>query len=139
MLDFEGWYDAFLDGGTENFSGMVANGGTAVCPRQPATGHRPLGPCFRIWGRRDSSPAPLLKDIGPVGDSPHQQPDAGLVRPFPERASPSDVAGKPRVDYFVMGANTWKSATSWPLPQTHWTTFYLSRGLAESIIAKDNS
>jgi predicted acyl esterase len=31
----------------------------------------------------------------------------------------NDVAGKPRVDYFVMGANTWKSATSWPLPQTN--------------------
>jgi putative CocE/NonD family hydrolase len=25
-----------------------------------------------------------------------------------------------------MGANTWKTAPSWPLPQTQWTTFYLS-------------
>jgi putative CocE/NonD family hydrolase len=38
----------------------------------------------------------------------------------------NDVAGKPRVDYFVMGANTWKTATSWPLPQTQWRSFYLN-------------
>jgi putative CocE/NonD family hydrolase len=38
----------------------------------------------------------------------------------------SDVAGKPRIDYFVMGANKWKSATSWPLPQTDWTPYYLT-------------
>ena len=38
----------------------------------------------------------------------------------------NDVAGKPRVDYFLMGANTWKTATAWPLPQTQWTTYYLS-------------
>src|SRR5262249_49057685 len=28
VLDFEGWYDAFLNGGTQNFSGMVATGGS---------------------------------------------------------------------------------------------------------------
>ena len=33
VLDFEGWYDAFLAGGIENFAGMVPHGGT---PR-PAT------------------------------------------------------------------------------------------------------
>ena len=36
------------------------------------------------------------------------------------------MAGKPRIDYFVMGVNKWKSATSWPLPQTQWSTFYLA-------------
>ena len=35
--------------------------------------------------------------------------------------------GNPGLSYFVMGANTWKSATSHLLcPQTKWTTFYLS-------------
>ena len=24
VLDFEGWYDAFLAGGTENFAGMIS-------------------------------------------------------------------------------------------------------------------
>ena len=25
-----------------------------------------------------------------------------------------------------MGANTWKTSPAWPLPQTRWTTYYLS-------------
>lgn len=36
------------------------------------------------------------------------------------------VAARRRVDYFVMGADTWKSASDWPLPQTQWTTLHLS-------------
>jgi putative CocE/NonD family hydrolase len=36
------------------------------------------------------------------------------------------------VDYFLMGANVWKTASSWPLPQTKPTTYYLSgRGGAD--------
>ena len=43
------------------------------------------------------------------------------------------VSGRPRVDYFLMGANRWKSAPSWPLPQTIWTHYYLDGpgGLAD--------
>lgn len=29
VLNIEGWYDAFLDGGVRNFTGMVSAGGTA--------------------------------------------------------------------------------------------------------------
>ncbi len=38
------------------------------------------------------------------------------------------VSGKPRVDYFLMGANRWKSADSWPLPNTQWSRYFLSGG-----------
>ena len=72
-----------------------------------------------------SDPAPLLKDIGAVADSPINDLMLAWFGHF-LKGENNDVAGKPRVDYFVMGANTWKSATSWPLPQTNWTTFYLS-------------
>ena len=37
-----------------------------------------------------------------------------------------DAAAKPRVDYFVMGSNTWKTTTNWPVPQTQWINYYLS-------------
>jgi uncharacterized protein len=123
VLDVEGWYDAFLAGGTENFAGMVAHGGTEFARDNQRL---VIGPWDHVnWGRSDSDPAPLLKDIGPVGDSPIND----LMLTWFDRflkGEKNDVAGKPRVDYFVMGANTWKSATSWPLPQTNWTTFYLS-------------
>ncbi|GAC1635497.1 MAG: CocE/NonD family hydrolase [Mycobacterium sp.] len=123
VLDVEGWYDAFLAGGIENFTGMVARGGTA-----PARDNQRLviGPWDHVnWGRSDSSPAPLLKDVGTVGDSPVNDLMLAWFDHF-LKGRHNNVAGAPRVDYFVMGANTWKSAPSWPLPQTHWTKFHLS-------------
>ena len=123
VLDVEGWYDAFLAGGVENFAGMVAHGGTDL-----ARGNQRLviGPWDHVdWGRPDSNPAPLLKDIGTVGDSPINDLMLAWFDHF-LKGENNAVAGPPRVDYFVMGANAWKSAPSWPLPQTKWTTFYLS-------------
>ena len=32
---------------------------------------------------------------------------------------------EPPVRLFVMGANKWRTATDWPLPETKWTPFYL--------------
>ncbi len=123
VLDVEGWYDAFLAGGTENFAGMVAHGGTEFARDNQRL---VIGPWDHVnWGRSDSDPAPLLKDIGAVGDSPINDLMLAWFDHF-LKGENNDVAGKPRVDYFVMGANIWKSATSWPLPQTNWTTFYLS-------------
>jgi uncharacterized protein len=123
VLHFEGWYDAFLAGGAENFAGMVAHGGTQLARDNQRL---VIGPWDHVnWGRTDSTPAPLLKDVGPVGDSPINDLMLAWFDHF-LRGQRNDVAGKPRVDYFVMGANSWRSATSWPLPQTKWTTFYLS-------------
>ena len=42
-------------------------------------------------------------------------------------------AGEPRVRYYVMGRNEWRTANDWPLPTTHVTKFYLrSDGHANS-------
>ena len=123
VLDVEGWYDAFLAGGIENFTGMVAHGGTG----QARDNQRlVIGPWDHVnWGQSDSTPAPLLKDIGAVGASPINDLMLAWFDQF-LKGQHNNVAGPPRVDYFVMGANAWKSAPSWPLPQTHWTKFYLS-------------
>jgi hypothetical protein len=41
--------------------------------------------------------------------------------------------GEPAVRVFVMGANTWRTAESWPVPDTRFTEYYLhSRGAANS-------
>jgi putative CocE/NonD family hydrolase len=123
VLDFEGWYDAFLAGGTENFAGMVTHG-----PTIDARDNQRLviGPWDHVnWGRQDSTPAPMLKDIGAVADSPINELMLAWYDHF-LKGNDNGVGGKPRVDYFLMGANKWKSATSWPLPQTQWTNYYLS-------------
>jgi putative CocE/NonD family hydrolase len=123
VLHVEGWYDAFLAGGAENFSGVVAHGGNDLARNNQRL---VIGPWDHVdWGRPDSRPAPLLNDIGTVGDSPVNDLMLAWFDHF-LNGKDTAVAGQPRVDYFVMGADTWKSASSWPLPQTHWTTYYLS-------------
>jgi putative CocE/NonD family hydrolase len=123
VLDIEGWYDAFLAGGVENFSGMVAHGSTAdVRDNQRLI----IGPWDHVdWGRPGSEPAPMLKAIGAVADSPINEMMLAWYDHF-LKGKDNGVAGKPRVDYFLMGANRWKTSTGWPLPQTQWTKYYLS-------------
>ena len=38
------------------------------------------------------------------------------------------VENDPPVYVFVMGPNTWRQADDWPLPETEWTTMYLTSG-----------
>ncbi|MGF6882405.1 putative CocE/NonD family hydrolase [Nocardia sp. GAS34] len=125
VLDFEGWYDAFLAGGTENFSGMVQHGGTP----EARDGQRiVIGPWDHVgWGRPGADvSAPMLDNIAdPNGSSPVNDLMLAWYDHF-LKGRDNKVAGHPTVDYFLMGANKWKTATAWPLPNTRWTTYYLS-------------
>ncbi|CDO10154.1 peptidase [Mycolicibacterium cosmeticum] len=123
VLHFEGWYDAFLAGGVQNFTGMTARGGSDVAR---ANQRLVIGPWDHVaWGRPDSRPAPMLSDIGPVGNSPINDLMLQWYDHFLKGAD-NGIGGQPRVDYFVMGANAWRQASGWPLPQTQWVNWYLS-------------
>ncbi|OPX06907.1 peptidase [Mycobacterium sp. AT1] len=123
VMHFEGWYDAFLAGGVENFAGMVAHGATAEAR---ANQRLVIGPWDHVdWGRPDSKPAPMLKSIGAVANSPVNELMLEWYDHF-LKGKDNGIGGAPRVDYFLMGANVWKTATNWPLPQTRPTTYYLS-------------
>ena len=129
VLHFEGWYDAFLAGGVENFAGMVAHGADQTARENQRL---VIGPWDHLsWGRTDSEPAPMLKGIGSVADSPINDLMLAWFDHFlkgrDDDAGDAVVApGRPRVDYFVMGANVWRTASAWPPPQTTPTTYYLS-------------
>ncbi|MGH3723433.1 MAG: CocE/NonD family hydrolase [Mycobacterium sp.] len=123
VLHFEGWYDAFLRGGLENFAGMSARGGSPEARRQQRI---IIGPWDHLaWGRESSSPAPLLKDLGPGANSPVNELQLAWFDHFLKGADNGVASGTPRIDYYVMGANRWKSASTWPLPQTDWTRYHL--------------
>ncbi|MBF6059638.1 CocE/NonD family hydrolase [Nocardia terpenica] len=124
VLDFEGWYDAFLAGGVENFAGMVKDGGSDDARRNQRL---VIGPWDHVgWGRPGSHvSAPMLAAAGAPGDSPINDLMLSWYDHF-LKGKDTKVAGKPTVDYFLMGANRWKTATAWPLPNTRWTTYYLS-------------
>lgn len=125
VLNMEGWYDAFLAGGIENFTGMVDKGGT---PDARQNQRLVIGPWDHLgWGRPTSTIAPRLDQLGPVANSPINELMLAWYDHFLKGVD-NGVAGHPRVDYYVMGANRWKTAPSWPLPQTQWKTYYFNGG-----------
>ena len=84
VLHFEGWYDAFLAGGTENFAGMVAHGGTELARDNQRL---VIGPWDHVnWGRPDSIAGAAAQGHRRGRRQSDQRPDAGLVRPLPEGA-----------------------------------------------------
>ena len=72
VLHFEGWYDAFLDGGIQNFTGMVAHGGTDLAR---ANQRLVIGPWDHVdWGRPIIACANAQESAG--RGRPNQQLDA---------------------------------------------------------------
>lgn len=41
---------------------------------------------------------------------------------------PNDVPKRPRVQYYLMGANEWRGAQQWPLPETRYVKYFLRGG-----------
>jgi len=134
VLDVEGWYDAFLTGGVRNFTGMVSSGGSALA----RTNQRiVIGPWDHIgWGRPDSTVAPMLKQIWPVGNSPINELMLAWWDHF-LKGIDNGVSNGPTINYFEMGANVWKTASAWPLPGTQWASYYLSSGGHASSVRGD--
>jgi hypothetical protein len=125
VLAFEGWYDAFLDGGLKNFVGMQTSGGSALAR---ASQRIVIGPWEHIgWGRPGSVVSPRLKALGPVADSPVNTLMLAWFDHF-LKGRDNGVATGPRVDYFEMGENRWHVATAWPLPGTKYVAWRLGSG-----------
>lgn len=134
VLNMAGWYDAFLDGSVGNFSGMAAGAATPEARRHQRL---VIGPWDHLaWGRTDSKPAPMLKGIGEVAESPINELMLGWYDHFLKSAD-NGISTDPRVDYFLMGANRWKTARTWPLPDTQWTRYYLGGTRTLSTAAPD--
>jgi len=125
VLAFEGWYDAFLNGGLRNFNGVQAQGATALARQNQRI---IIGPWEHLgWGRPESPVSPRLKAIGPVADSPVNDLTIAWFDHFLKGVD-NGVEGGPRVDYFVMGENRWHVAHAWPLASTQYQSWYLSSG-----------
>ncbi len=120
-----GWYDVFLGGSLENFTGMRANGATPAA----RDGQRlVVGP----WRHA----APLLAD--PAGDVMFGLASAGasldlatLQLRFFDRwlkgiqPDPADATNDSPVRLFVMGADRWRNETDWPLARAVATDYHL--------------
>jgi putative CocE/NonD family hydrolase len=116
-LNFDGWYDIFVNGAIENFAGMRKHGGS-----QPARDGQRLviGPWVHIsWQRKVGE-----IDFGPEAVNPMQQL---MLRWYDYwlKGIQNGVDKEPRVRVFVMGANQWRSANEWPIEGTVFRQYYL--------------
>jgi uncharacterized protein len=126
VLDVEGWYDAFLAGGVENFTGMVTQGGSAFAR---ANQRLVIGPWDHVgWGRPGSTEASLLKALGPVADSPINELMLAWWDHYLKGINNGIGTSGARIDYFQLGSNTWHTTPSWPPPGTQTTPLYLASG-----------
>ena len=125
-LNFSGWYDVFMNGAIENFVGMRANGGSEVARR----GQRlVIGPWIYLpWDQKVGE-----VDFGPEARNPI---DELQLRWFDHwlKGMDNGLPDEPPVRVFVMGANKWRQAESWPVPGTEFREYYLhSLGAANSV------
>jgi putative CocE/NonD family hydrolase len=124
-LNFEGWYDVFVNGGIENFVGMRKAGGSDVAR---AAQRLVIGPYIHLpWQQKVGE-----VDFGPEAADPL---DALQVAWFDHWLKGKDNGADrdPAVRVFVMGANRWREAVDWPVPGTRFTNYYLhSLGAANS-------
>jgi len=127
-LNISGWYDLFLGGTLENYTGMKQRGGSAL-----ARAHQRLliGPWSHMnktgifpehtYGLRVSADA-----IDIVGMQ---------LRWFDHwlKGEENGVAEEKPVKIFVMGLDQWREEDDWPLPDTQFRPYYLhSAGHANS-------
>ncbi|MGI8688061.1 MAG: CocE/NonD family hydrolase [Thermomicrobiales bacterium] len=123
-LNIGGWYDIFLKGTIENFTGMRATAPAAVRDRQ----HLLLGP-WNHGGMARGNPIGA-HDFGMRATGAVLDADGIQLRWFDRwlRGIENGVDGEPPVRLFVMGSNQWRDEQEWPLARTDWQEWFLHSG-----------
>ena len=116
-LSMTGWWDR-LHGTVKNFEGMVR-----------ASGGNPDGRHRLLIGPWSHNPDFLHGRLGPRDYGPEAETTYGalLARYYDHfiKGLDNGVAEEAPVQLFVLNANTWIRAETYPLPQTRWTDFFL--------------
>jgi len=119
-LHFDGWYDIFIDGALENFNGLRHKAASKFARDNQQL---VVGPWLHI---------PWMQKVGQIDFGPQAaNPVDGLQLRWFDRWLKGIQNGAdrdPKVRIFVMGANRWRSADTWPLPDTKYRKLYLHSG-----------
>lgn len=135
-LNIGGWYDIFLRGTIENFTGMRAGGGSE---RGRRGARLLLGP-WNHSGMRAGNPIGEADfGVGSTGDA--IDVDGLHLRWYDHwlREADNGVDTEPPVRVFVMGERRWRVADEWPLPQTQWQEWFLHSGGRANSLRGDGS
>jgi len=121
-LHLAGWFDAYLEG---SVSGYLALRGGAGSQHARENQYLIAGPWVHIpWGDR-------VGDLN-LGEAANLNTDAILLRWFDHWLKDSgDFDGEPRIRYFRLGTNDWRSTEEWPAEATY-PMYLRSEGKANS-------
>ncbi|MBI2865884.1 MAG: CocE/NonD family hydrolase [Chloroflexi bacterium] len=114
------WYDLFASEDLETY----------LCMRQKAASERARAEQYLIFG--PWTHVNLTQVAGELHFGPVASGQAALIAEKHIQFFNKHLRGMevklPRVQYFVMGRNTWHDAEEWPLPQVQWQRFFLHSG-----------
>jgi putative CocE/NonD family hydrolase len=121
-LNVTGWWDMNFLGGPRNFAGMRDQAAT----EEAREGQRlVIGP-WAHWPNQARSLSGL--DFGPDSLADLDTYTLLFFDYWLRGFKNNGLDRSPRVHIFVIGANEWWEADSWPLPGTHSTQFFLHSG-----------
>ncbi len=109
-LHIAGWFDTYLEGSIAGYLALRSQAGSEYARENQ---YLLAGPWVHIpWGDR-------VGDAN-LGDAANLNTDAVLLRWFDHWLKDSgDFDDEPRVRYFALGANEWRSADEWPRAAEH--------------------
>ncbi len=123
-----GWYDIFLAGTLKNYMGLRRRARSEKARRAQRL---VIGPWVHGSGNINKQTAGGY-DFGPAAAQEFNQ----MRLPWFDhwlKGRDTGVVDEPPVRLFVMGRNVWRSETDWPLPDTHYTPWYLRAGPSGSV------
>jgi uncharacterized protein len=115
MFHLSGWYDLYLRGSLDGYRVMSA--------RQPDQ-YLLAGPWVHLpWGNLVGG-----ADLGPEAIPRVDEAMAAWFHHWLDHEHPRGEAPLRGCRYFVLGENTWRSATTWPPPEVADETWFLASG-----------
>ncbi len=122
-LNVGGWFDIFLWGTLENYTGMRRRGGSEVARQNQRL---IIGP----WSHMNYTGSFPEREFG-MGAGVRAIDLTGLHLRWYDRwlkGEPNGVEPEPPVKLFVMGIDQWRNEADWPLPDTQYRSYYLHSG-----------
>lgn len=114
-----GWFDIFLAGTLNGFTGMRTKGGSERARRES---RMVVGP----WGHGPSQKFGEV-DFGPTAMRSLFDRELQWYNHY-LKGEDNGIDREPPVEIFYMGVNRWQKEKDWPIPGTRYTPYYLSSG-----------
>ncbi|HEX5416880.1 MAG TPA: CocE/NonD family hydrolase [Chloroflexota bacterium] len=130
-LNLGGWFDLYADNVIANFNGIRQHGRTAQARRSKLV----VGPWPHVL-----SASPRTGDVDFGAGS--QIDLESLERRWFDywlKGIDNGIVDEPPIRLFIMGANTWRDESEWPLARTDWQNWYFHSGGSANTLLGDGT